>query len=108
MTDPRDLDQTVDIVAARVESRVTDMIVRLTILGLFVFSSLDLVSPFLPVVIWSVILAVALQPVHAWLAARLGSARRLAAVILTPALLAIIINSGCPQIGGQVDPAYRT
>ena len=92
MTDPRDLDQTVDIVAARVESRVTDMIVRLTILGLFVFWSLDLVSPFLPVVIWSVILAVALQPVHTWLTARLGGSRRLAAVILTLVLLAIIIG----------------
>ena len=92
MTDPRDLDRTVDIVATKVELRVTDMIVRLTFLGLFVFGALDLVAPFLPVVIWSVILAVALQPVHAWLAARLGGARRLAAVILTLVLLAIIIG----------------
>src|SRR6188508_171008 len=92
MTDSASLDRTVDIVAARVESRVTDMIVRLTILGLFVFWSLDLVSPFLPVVIWSVILAVALQPVHTWLTARLGGSRRLAAVILTLVLLAIIIG----------------
>ena len=92
MTDPRDLDKTVDIVATKVEARVTDMIVRLTFLGLFVFGALDLVAPFLPVVIWSVILAVALQPVHAWLAARLGGARRLAAVILTLVLLAIIIG----------------
>lgn len=92
MTTPRDLDQTVDIVAAKVESRVTDMIVRLTFLGLFVFWALDLVGPFLPVVIWSVILAVALQPVHAWLTARLGGARRLAAAILTLVLLSIIVG----------------
>ena len=72
LTNPRDLDQTVDVVATKVESRVTDMIVRLTLLGLFVFWALDLVGPFLPVVIWSVLLAVALYPVHAWLAARLG------------------------------------
>ena len=44
MTDPRDLDRTVDIVATKVESRVTDMIVRLTFLGLFVFWALDLVG----------------------------------------------------------------
>ena len=34
LTNPRDLDQTVDVVATKVESRVTDMIVRLTVLGL--------------------------------------------------------------------------
>jgi hypothetical protein len=45
---------------------------------------------------------VALQPVHAWLAARLGGSRRLAAVILTLVLLAIIINSGRPH-GKWVD-----
>ena len=72
MTEAPDLDRTVDMVATRVESRLTDMIVRLTLLGLFVFWSLDLVAPFLPVVIWAVILAVALQPVHTWLARRLG------------------------------------
>ena len=92
MSDGEDLDQLVDAVATRVESRVTDMIVRLTFLGLFVFWALDLVGPFLPVAIWAVILAVALQPVHAWLAARLGGARRLAAVILTVVFLAIIIG----------------
>ena len=92
MTNPRDFDQTVDFIATKVESRVTDMIVRLTFLGLFVFWALDLVGPFLPVALWAVILAVALQPVHAWLAARLGGARRLAAVVPTVVLLAIIIG----------------
>ena len=89
---PGELDERVDTIAARVESRVTDMIVRLAFLGLFVFWALDLVGPFLPVVIWSVILAVALHPVHAWLAARLGGSGRLAAVILTLLLLAIVIG----------------
>ena len=92
MTNPQDLGAVVDFVATRVEARLTDMVVRLALLGLFVFWALDLVGPFVPVVIWSVVLAVALQPVHAWIAARLGGARKLAAVILTLVLLAIIIG----------------
>ena len=108
MTDPRELEQTVDVVATRVELRVTDMIVRTDLPRALRLLGARPRQPFLPVVIWSVILAVALQPVHAWLTARLGGSRRLAAVI-TPALLAIIINSGRPQaMGGQVDPACRT
>ena len=98
MTDPRELEQTVDVVATRVESRVTDMIVRTDRPRALRLLGARPRQPFLPVVIWSVILAVALQPVHAWLAARLGGSRRLAAV----ARLAIIINSGRPH-GNWVD-----
>ena len=52
-----------------------------------------------------VILAVALQPVHAWLAARLGGSRRLAAVILTLVLLAIIVKGaqGARMANGWTD-----
>ena len=78
--------------SASLESRATDFIIRMALLGLFVFWALDLVGPFLPVVIWSVLLAVALYPVHAWLAARLGGWRRLAAAIITLFLLAIVIG----------------
>lgn len=78
--------------SASLESRATDFIIRMALVGLFVFWALDLVAPFLPVVIWSVLLAVALSPVHRWLAARLGGWRRLAAAIITLFLLAIIIG----------------
>ena len=78
--------------SASLELRATDFIIRMALLGLFVFWALDLVGPFLPVVIWSVLLAVALYPVYAWLAARLGGWRRLAAAIITLFLLAIVIG----------------
>ena len=78
--------------SASLESRATDFLIRMVLLGLFVFWALDLVGPFLPVVIWSVLLAVALYPVYAWLAARLGGWRRLAAAIITLFLLAIVIG----------------
>ena len=78
--------------SASLESRATDFIIRIALLGLFVFWALDLVGPFVPVVIWSVLLAVALNPEYVWLAARLGGWRRLSAAIITLFLLAVVIG----------------
>lgn len=74
------------------EARVTDLIIRLTILGLLVYWSLNLIRPFLPIVIWAVILTVALFPVHAWLSRLLGGRHRLAAVAITLAAFVVIVG----------------
>ena len=75
-----------DVVATRVESRVTDVIVRLTVPRTLRSSGRST-----------------------------SGSRRLAAAILTLVLLAIIVNSErvnlrAPawQMGGQIDPACRT
>ena len=49
-----------------------DLAVRLGFLGLFAYFSLTLVRPFMPVLLWSVVLAVAFHPAYEWLRARLG------------------------------------
>ena len=74
------------------ETRVTDLVIKLSLLGLFVYWSLTLIAPFALVVIWAVILTVALYPVYAWLRARLGGQGWLAATILT--LVGVIIIIG--------------
>ena len=76
--------------SGQVEARATDFVVRLAFLGLFAWWSLELVSPFMPIVIWAILLAVALYPVYAWLARRMP--RGLAAALVTVALLAIILG----------------
>ena len=50
------------------EGRVTDRVIRLAFLGLFAWWSIGLVLPFVGFAIWSVILAVALNPVYLRLA----------------------------------------
>lgn len=74
------------------EARVTDLVIRLSLLGVFVYLSLALIRPFLLIGVWAIILAVALSPVHGWLARRLGGRRRLAAVILTLIALVVVIG----------------
>jgi predicted PurR-regulated permease PerM len=76
----------------RLEAGAMDFVVRLAFLGVFAWWSLQLVRPFLPIVIWAILLAVALYPAHAWLAARLGGRRSLAAALLTAVALATVLG----------------
>ena len=77
---------------AELEAGATDFVVRLAFLGLFAWWSIELVRPFVPIVIWAILLAVALYPVYAWLARQLGGRRGLAATILTLIALATILG----------------
>ncbi|HMQ91527.1 MAG TPA: AI-2E family transporter [Amaricoccus sp.] len=76
----------------RLEAGATDFVVRLAFLGLFAWWSLELVRPFLPIVIWAILLAVALYPSYAWIARRLGDRRGLAATVLTLIALATVLG----------------
>jgi predicted PurR-regulated permease PerM len=76
----------------QVEASATDFVVRLAFLGLFAWWSLELVRPFVPIVIWAILLAVALHPAYAWLARRLGGRPGLAAVVVTVISLATVLG----------------
>jgi predicted PurR-regulated permease PerM len=76
----------------QLEASATDFVVRLAFLGLFAYWSLELVRPFLPIVIWAVLLAVALYPAYAALARRLGGRCRLAAAAITLIALATVLG----------------
>ena len=74
------------------EAGATDFVVRLAFLGLFAYWSLELVRPFVPIVIWAILLAVALCPAYSWLARRLGGRRGLAATGITLVALATVLG----------------
>ena len=69
-----------------------EIAIRLVALGLLLYWSLILVSPFISIVIWSAVLTVALYPVFEWMAFRLGGRRRLAAVLITLLSLLVVIG----------------
>ena len=73
------------------DSKVTDLVIRLTVVGLFAYLSLTLLAPFVIMIIWAVILAVALYPAFAALRKLLGGHGGLAATLITLLGLVIIV-----------------
>lgn len=71
---------------------VIQLAVRLGLLAFLVYWSFVLVRPFIPMLVWSMVLAVALYPPYNWLAVHLGDRPKLAAAIVTVVSLAIIIG----------------
>jgi predicted PurR-regulated permease PerM len=66
--------------------------VRLALLALLIYWSFVVIRPFVPILAWSVVLAVALYPVFSWLSDVLGKRPKLAATILTLINLGIVIG----------------
>jgi predicted PurR-regulated permease PerM len=71
---------------------VTDLVIRLGFLGVFAYWSFTLVSPFLSVVVWSVIFTVALYPAYTWLKGHLADRGGLAALLITLLSVAIVVG----------------
>ena len=58
------------------------LVIRIVCLGLLGYWSLILIRPFLTIIVWSIIIAVALYPIFDWLSAKLYGHRALAAVAI--------------------------
>ena len=69
-----------------------DLVIRLFVLGLIATWCFVLIRPFLAIVLWAAVLAIALFPVFLWLKARIGGRDKLAVTIIT--LLGIGITIG--------------
>lgn len=67
-------------------------VIRIGALGLLAYWCLVLVEPFLTIVAWSIVFAVALYPVFVWTVARLGGHRGLAAAAITIVSLLVILG----------------
>ena len=66
--------------------------VRIVCLGFLGYWSLILIRPFLTIIVWSIIIAVALYPIFDWLSAKLYGHRALAAVAVT--ILSLLVMLG--------------
>jgi predicted PurR-regulated permease PerM len=69
-----------------------EMAIHVGFIGLLAYWCFLLVSPFLPIIVWSVVLTVALYPLYDWLAAVFRGQRKLAAASITIAGLLIVIG----------------
>jgi predicted PurR-regulated permease PerM len=66
--------------------------IRLVCLGLLGYWTFILIRPFLTIVIWSTVIAVALYPLFEWLSARFFGRRALAAAIITLCSLLVVLG----------------
>jgi predicted PurR-regulated permease PerM len=76
-----DDDRSLKLVASNEELVV--FAIRIVCLGLLGYWSLIIVTPFLTVIVWSIIITVALYPIFDWLSAKLHGHRAVAAIAIT-------------------------
>jgi predicted PurR-regulated permease PerM len=77
---------------ARTSEDVIQIAIRLVLLAGLIYWSFVLLSPFIPILLWSVVLAVALYPAWDWLSVHLGHRPRIAALLVTLAVLAVFLG----------------
>jgi predicted PurR-regulated permease PerM len=65
--------------------------IRLGLLAFLIYWSFILLRPFIPVLVWSVVLTVALYPIFDWLSSHLGHRPRIAAIVTTLIVLAVFL-----------------
>jgi predicted PurR-regulated permease PerM len=82
---------------------VYDTTIRLFILLLIVGWCLAIMYPFVSIILWSLILALAMHPLHQSLAKRMGGRPKLASFIIVSAILVIIILPASLLIGSLID-----
>lgn len=76
----------------RSSDEVIQIAIRLGLIALLIYWSFVLLRPFIPVLAWAVVLAVALYPSYDWLSAHLGHRPRIAALSITIAMLAVFLG----------------
>lgn len=71
---------------------VIQIAIRLGLLTFLIYWSFILLRPFIPILAWSVVLAVALHPAYDWLSSHLGHRPRIAALVTTIVVLAVFLG----------------
>jgi predicted PurR-regulated permease PerM len=84
---------------------VYDTTIRLFILLLIVGWCLAIVYPFVSIILWSFILALAMHPLHKSLTKKMGGSPKLASFIIVFSILVIIILPTSVLIGSLIDEA---
>src|SRR6185437_12933775 len=71
---------------------VIQIAIRLGLLAFLIYWSFILLRPFIPILAWALVLAVALYPAYDWLSAHLGHRPRIAASMIVVVVLAVFLG----------------
>ena len=89
------------------DKRVIDLAIRMLFLGLFVYSALLIIAPLIGVVVWAIILAAAIYPLHTWVTSKLGGRAGLSATLLTLIGLAMTIGPLAASVARLTEAVTR-
>jgi predicted PurR-regulated permease PerM len=75
----------------RAASRLLDVLIRAGLIGVMAVLCYIVFAPFLTLMVWALVLAITLYPLHRWLAHRLGGRQGLAATVIVVSASVLII-----------------
>ncbi len=78
--------------AEQMERRLIDVLIRAGLILALVMLCYRVFSPFLTLMVWALILAVTIYPLHQWLASKIGGKQGLAATLLVVVCVALIVT----------------
>ncbi len=84
-------------------ARIFELAIRLSVLGLLIYLSFTLISPFLTIAIWSAVIAVALYPLYCKFVDILKGRRKLAAALLTIVSYLVVLGPASWLVLGLLD-----
>ena len=84
-----------------------DTLIRIGLIGGLGFLCYQALSPFLKLAVWSIILAVAIYPLHQWISRRVGGRQKLASVILVIVGIAVIVIPTWLLMNSFADSVHR-
>ncbi len=104
MNDSRSLDRASD---AGLERRLLDVLIRAGLLLALVMLCYRVFSPFLVLMVWALILAITMYPLHQWLAARIGARQGWAATLITVLGVTLIVAPTAVLLSSIGDSMHR-
>src|SRR6266576_6289099 len=84
-----------------------DTLVRVALIGGLAWLCLVVFSPFLKLMVWSIILAVTMYPLHQWIARRLGKRQGLASIIVVILGIALLVVPTWLLMNSFADSVHR-
>jgi predicted PurR-regulated permease PerM len=85
-----------------------DTLVRVALIGGLAWLCLVVFSPFLKLMVWSIILAVTIYPLHQWIARKLGKRQGLTSVLLSILGIALIVVPTWLLMNSFADSVHRS
>src|SRR4030095_16187505 len=91
----------------RVPSPLWDTLVRVALIGGLAWLCFQVFSPFLKLMVWSIILAVTVYPLHQGIARRLGKRQGLASIVVVILGIALIVIPTWLLMNSFADSVHR-